>query len=78
MEENTFMGVTLHMNNRLAQIHVGQFFRNLADNMRHWMTCATSSHVSIRENASQDNNKKLMHDINVLDPGSWPKEELDI
>lgn len=78
VKENSFMGVTLRMNSRLGQIHAGQFFRSLADNMRHRMTSTTSSHVSIRENVSHDHYRMLMDSMKVLDPGSWPEEELDI
>ncbi len=77
-EENSFMSVTLRMNSRLGQIQAGHFFCSLADNMRHQMTSPTSSYVSSKEKASHDHYKKLVDDMKVLDPGSWPKEELDI
>ncbi|KAJ4944924.1 hypothetical protein JOQ06_013463 [Pogonophryne albipinna] len=81
LAEKSFKGVALRENGRLVQIHAGQFFRSMVENLRHRMTSTTSSHVSTREiplHGREARDNQLIQDMKVIHPGSWPEEELDV
>lgn len=62
--------------NKLGQIHKGQFFSSLADNIRHQMTCTTSSMSTSGKKHHMTITKKLMHDTKVINPVNWPKKRV--
>lgn len=68
--------VTLHVNRRRGQIHAGQFLCGPTWDAG-WLVPSLSTSAS-EESASHDCLLKGMHDMKVLHPGSWPKDELDL
>lgn len=75
--EKSFKNVALHDNQWIVKINAGQFFHNMAENVKCRTAPTTSSHVSIQSSSHRGDNQ-LVTDMNVLQPDTWPEGELDI
>ena len=75
-----FKNVELHASGKSdVVIHYGQFFVSLANNMkRRLLSTRSSAEPRNTTSSHQEDYKDLIRDIDVLDPATWPQEDLDI
>lgn len=77
LQAKTEKSFSLHDNGKIVRINAGQFFCSMAENLKSKTAPTASSHVNTQESSSQREGK-LTADIRVLQPDTWPQEDLDI
>lgn len=77
-DKEEFKGVPLCSKSSVVQIHLGQFFISLSNNMKQRLMTTQASNVSSEKNNEfQVHFKNLIEDLDVLSPESWP-DNMDI